>query len=161
MAEAELPIVVTKATEDGLNRPVPCEPECARAIGSIHRLVPAIDDIRLRIWANCYSIGSSEYGIFPLRDEAALRIEYLHTRVASICHEHSPFAINPNSVREVELPRSGALLAPLKLELACRRELSYASVGVTIADVETSIRQDGDIRWLTEASGAFVGRTRG
>ena len=58
--------------------------------------------------------------VVPLRFKLAVAIEHLYAMVLAVGHVHPAVVVGSNIVRDIELPRFAAGLAPRHQQLACR-----------------------------------------
>src|SRR4029453_12847217 len=66
----------------------------------------------------------------PDLEELAVLVEDLHAVVLPVAHEHAPAPIDPDTMRQVELPGTGARLTPGEKIRAVRGELVHARVAI-------------------------------
>src|SRR5258708_20479495 len=97
---------------------------------------PALADIAKRITAarQAHSIGAVQ--VVPLRLPSAVAVEDLHPVVLAVGDVDPAVRIAADVVRNVELPRIGAGLAPRGQQLAVGRVFVDAGVAVAVRHVE-------------------------
>ena len=82
--------------------------------------------------------------VVPLRLVAAVAVENLHPVVLAVGDIDPAVRVGDDVVRDVELARIGAALAPRKQQLAVRREFVDAGIRVAVRDIDVEIgRQRG------------------
>ena len=82
----------------------------------------------------------------PLRDEIAIRIEYLDAIVLPVANEHSTPVINANVVWQRELTRTLAWETPRQLEISLSIEAMHAAITVTVRDEHSTVRRNSHSR---------------
>src|SRR5439155_17044939 len=90
----------------------------------------------------------------PLREELPVRREHLDAVVLAVAHEDATIAEDADAVRDLELSRPGAGIAPRSDEPAVGHEVMHTRVAVAVTDVQLAVRRDRDVR-------RSVVRTRG
>ncbi len=88
--------------------------------------------------------------VVPLGQVLAVGIEDLDAVVFTIAHEHTAICMDPGAVRDTELARSRARLAPGFTQLAVRIEAVDARVAVPVADDQIAVRRNRQVRWTIE-----------
>src|SRR5262249_23210621 len=84
-------------------------------------------------------------GLGPLAQVLAVGAEDLDAVGLAIAHPHAPVGRASDAVRQPELARAVAGLAPRALELPGRRKDVHARIAVAVRDVEIALGTYGDV----------------
>jgi hypothetical protein len=94
----------------------------------------------------------------PLRLVPAVGIEHLHAMILAIGDVHPAVRVAADVVRNVELARVGARLAPRGQQRAVRRVLVHARIAVPVGDVQIAARRQRGVRATVKRLAAHVRR---
>ena len=94
--------------------------------------------------------------MLPLVEKLAVRVEDLDAIVLAIPDVDPSLCVDRNSVRQVELARAVAFLAPCGEEGTVFRELRDSGIAVTVGNVEVAVGREGDIGGTVERVVAFT-----
>ena len=90
----------------------------------------------------------------PGPEVLAVLIEHLHAVVLPVAHQDAPVPVDPHPVRQVELARARARLAPREQMRPVGGELVHARVAVAVGDEHLTRRRQGDVRGQVERAAA-------
>src|SRR5206468_8619586 len=88
--------------------------------------------------------------VVPLGQVLAFGVENLDAVIFTIAHEDATVGMYPGAVRDAELTRTRARLAPRFAQLAMRIEAVDTRIAVPVTDDQVAIGCNGQIGWTIE-----------
>ena len=112
-------------------------PEIGRA--AIEPVIgPDLADVADRAFARRHVEPARPVQVVPLRLELAVAVEHLHAMVLAIRHIDPAVGVAADIVRQVELPRLDARLAPRHQPLAVLVVFVHARIAVAVGDIDVA-----------------------
>src|SRR5437764_14692726 len=96
-----------------------------------------LGDVEIAVLAASDVIGAAHAS--PLPDEGALRGEDLDALVGAVCDVEQTLIVESDAVRQMELARALARLAPGGNEAPARGEAVHAGVAIAVGHIEIAI----------------------
>ena len=96
----------------------------------------------------------------PLVEILPLLVEQLDPPAVAVGHVEDAAGINDDLVRQAELARPAAVLAPCLDELAPRIEVDHAAIAVSVGDEDVALGSDRHIRGRVEMRAVLARRAR-